>query len=95
MGYKIALAEINCLNDSFLKGYFLQEGIHMQPNHEAGAVETVHRDSSSNVSTLPLVVRVQVIMVIYKITRDCLLLTLKKKKAFFPPFKIKEILESY
>lgn len=49
MGYKIAVAEINCLKDSFLKGCFLQEDSHMQPNNESGAAETVQRDTCSNV----------------------------------------------
>jgi len=69
----------------------------MQPNNESGAVETVQKDSCGNVYSIsPLVVRLQVIMVIYKITRGCLQLTLLKMKAFFfSPFNIKEIFKSY
>lgn len=46
---KLLLKKKNCLKDSFLKGYFLQNYSHMQPNNESGAVETVHRNSCSNV----------------------------------------------
>lgn len=59
MSSKIALAEINCLKDSFLKGSFLQNDSHMQQSNRSSAVVTVQTLVVIDIS--PLVVSLQLV----------------------------------